>query len=132
MKKRLLLLLFCCCLTLCLAACGGSEEDPADPTFCGAYTADMADEQKLFSVDTSNAFYYADQKNDRYILGQVQDQGEGRYVITCQDPDNAAILPNQEIAYDGDGFSLTIEDQLYIFQKTDDVPLIVGDTSLYS
>ena len=131
MKKCLFLLLFCC-LTLSLAACGGSETASADPTLCGSYTAGAVDAQKLFSVDESNSFYYADQKNDRYILGHVQPQGEDAYVISCQYPDNAAILPDQEITYDGDGFSLTIEDQMYVFQKTDDVPAVIEDTSRYS
>ena len=87
---------------------------------------------KNFSVDQSNAFYYADQKNDRFILGQLQPQGEAAYLLSCQDPNNAAILPDQELTYDGKGFSITIQDELYVFQKTDDVPSIIGDTTRYS
>ena len=83
-------------------------------------------------MDQSNAFYYADQKNDRFILGQIQPQGEDAYLLSCQDPNNAAILPDQEFTYDGKGFSITIQDELYVFQKTGDIPSIIGDTTRYS
>ena len=118
-------------LLLLLAGCTNSVSSTPE-TICGTYTSGDAMLQKSFSVDQSNAFYYADQQNDRFILGQVQPQGEGVYLISCQDPNNAAILPDQELTYDGDGFSITIQDQLYVFEKIDDIPYIIGDTSRYS
>lgn len=53
-------------------------------------------------------------------------------MLSCQDPNNAAIIPNQEFTYDGESFSLTIQDEWYVFQKTDDIPSIIGDTTRYS
>lgn len=114
-----------------LAGCANSVSSTPE-TICGTYTSGDAMLQKIFSVDQSNAFYYADQKNDRFILGQLQPQGEGTYLLSCQDPKNAAILPDQELTCDGKRFSITIQDQLYVFQKIDELPSIIGDTSRYS
>lgn len=118
-------------LLLLLAGCANSVSSTPE-TICGAYTSGNAMWQKQLSVDQSNTFYYADQANDHFILGQLQPQGEGVYLLSCQDPNNAAILPDQELTYDGDGFSITIQDQLYAFEKIDDIPYIIGDTSRYS
>lgn len=118
-------------LLLLLAGCANSVSSTPE-TICGAYTSGNVVWQKQLSVDQSNTFYYADQQNDRFILGQIQPQGEGVYLISCQDPNNAAILPDQELTYDGDGFSITIQDQRCVFEKIDDIPYIIGDTSRYS
>lgn len=133
MKKHSILTWFCLLVSLLLLLAGCTYNFPPTPgTICGTYTSGDAELQKIFSVDQSNAFYYADQKNDRYILGQIQPQGEDTYLISCQDPNNAAILPDQELTYDGKGFSITIQDEVYVFQKTDDIPSIIGDTTRYS
>lgn len=117
-------------LLVVLSSCTVPSSAPG--TICGSYIAGAADAQTLFSVDVSQTFYYADQKNDRFILGRVSHQGEGAYRISCQDPYNAGILPDQELFYDGKGFSLIVEGELYFFQKIDDVPVVIGDISGYS
>ena len=133
MKKHSILTWFCLLVSLLLLLAGCTDSVSSTPeTLCGTYTSGDAELQKIFSVDQSNAFYYADQKNDRFILGQLQPQGEDAYLLSCQDPNNAAILPDQEFTYDGKGFSITIQDELYVFQKTGDIPSIIGDTTRYS
>lgn len=133
MKKHSILTWFCLLVSLLLLLAGCTYNFPPTPgTICGTYTSGDAELQKIFSVDQSNAFYYADQKNDRFIFGQIQPQGEDAYLLSCQDPNNAAILPDQELTYDGKGFSITIQDEVYVFQKTDDIPSIIGDTTRYS
>lgn len=72
------------------------------------------------------------QKNALFILGSIQPQGEDSCRISCQDPDKAAIIPEQEFAFDGESLSLTIGEYQCEFQKTDDVPAIIGDVSRYS
>lgn len=116
---------------LLLAGCANSVSSTPE-TICGAYTSGNAMWQKQLSVDQSNTFYYADQKNDHFILGQLQPQGEGTYLLSCQDPNNGAILPDQTITYDGEGFSVTIQGEEYVFQKIDEVPIVFADTSRYS
>ena len=133
MKKHSILTWFCLLVSLLVLLAGCTYNFPPTPgTICGTYTSGDAELQKIFSVDQSNAFYYADQKNDRFILGQIQPQGEDTYLISCQDPNNAAILPDQELSYDGKGFSIIIQDEVYVFQKTGDIPSIIGDTTRYS
>ena len=133
MKRHSILTWFCLLVSLLVLLAGCTYNFPPTPgTICGSYTSGDAEFQKIFSVDQSNAFYYADQKNDRFILGQIQPQGEDSYLISCQDPNNATIIPDQVLTYDGKGFSITIQDALYVFQKTDDVPFIIGDTTRYS
>jgi len=136
MKKRWLVCALLLLLSVGLFGCGGSGATtvplPPSATLCGSYIAGAADAQRLFSVDASQAFYYADQKNGRFVRGRVFPQGEGTYVIACQDPHNAGILPHQELLYDGNGFSLTIEGERCSFQKIDDVPAVIGDPSYYS
>lgn len=68
----------------------------------------------------------------KYLVYSLFTQGEGTYVVACQDPHNAGILPHQELLYDGNGFSLTIEGERHSFQKIDDVPAVIGDPSRYS
>lgn len=101
-------------------------------TICGSYTVGEGDAQKIFSVDQSNVVYYADQNNDYYILGQIQPQGEDSYLLSCQDPNNADIIPDQEFTYDGKGFSITIQGVRFDFEKDGDVPCIIGDIARYS
>lgn len=118
-------------LLLLLAGCANSVSSTPE-TICGAYTSGNVVWQKQLSVDQSNTFYYADQANDHFILGQLQPQGEGTYLLSCQDPNNGAILPDQTITYDGEGFSVTIQGEEYVFQKIDEVPIVFADTSRYS
>lgn len=136
MKKRWLVYALLLLLSVGLFGCAGSGATtvplPPSATLCGSYIAGAADAQRLFSVDASQAVYYADQKNGRFVRGRVFPQGEGTYVVACQDPHNAGILPHQELLYDGNGFSLTIEGERCSFQKIDDVPAVIGDPSYYS
>ncbi len=110
---------------------------PKTEVISGTYLAGTGPYQRIFSVDPpaderSSAFYYADQHNDRYILGQLDPQEDGTYLLSCLDPNNADIIPDQELTYDGRGFSITIQDELFLFQKIDDIPSIIGDTTRYS
>ena len=135
MKKRWLVYALLLLLSVGLFGCagGGPRRFPCPQRrLRGSYIAGVADAQRLFSVDASQVFYYADQKNGRFVRGRVSPQGEGTYVIACQDPHNAGILPHQELLYDGNGFSLTIEGERHSFQKIDDVPAVIGDPSRYS
>ncbi|MGM9579259.1 MAG: hypothetical protein ACI3VS_07735 [Evtepia sp.] len=132
-KKHRILISFCLLVSLPVLLAGCTyDSPPATGTICGSYTSDEGVYQKIFSVDQSNVFYYADQKNDDYILGRIQPQGEDSYLLSCQDSNNADIIPDQEFAYDGKGFSITIQDQPFSFQKVDDEPCIIGDIARYS
>lgn len=132
-KKRSILIFFCLLVSLLVLLVGCTySSPPAAGTICGTYTSGDAEFQKIFSVDPSNEFYYADQNNDYYILGQIQPQGEDSYLLSCQDPNNADIIPDQEFTYDGKGFSITIQGVRFDFEKDGDVPCIIGDIARYS
>lgn len=84
--------------------------------------------QLIFSVNTAEeVFYFTDQWNSRYITGRVTPQGDGAYSLACQDPDNAAVLPDQIIACDDLTLLLRIYDLTLPFQKTDHIPLQIGN-----
>lgn len=137
-KKHRILISLCLLMSLLVLLAGCTNTAPPTPgTICGSYTSDEGIYQKIFSVDQpsadqSSVFYYADQNNDYYILGQIQPQGEDSYLLSCQDPNNADIIPDQEFTYDGKGFSITIQNQQFSFQKVDDEPCIIGDIARYS
>ena len=137
-KKQSILISFCLLVSLPVLLAGCTNTAPPTPgTICGSYTSDEGIYQKIFSVDQpsadqSSVFYYADQNNDDYILGQIQPQGEDSYLLSCQDPNNADIIPDQEFTYNGKGFSITIQNQQFSFQKVDDEPCIIGDIGRYS
>ena len=137
-KKQSILISFCLLVSLPVLLAGCTNTAPPTPgTICGTYTSGDADFQKIFSVDQpsadqSSVFYYADQENDDYILGQIQPQGEASYLLSCQDSNNADIIPDQEFTYNGKGFSITIQNQQFSFQKVDDEPCIIGDIARYS
>lgn len=132
-KKHRILISLCLLVSLLVLLVSCTYNSPPTPgTICGTYTSGDADFQKIFSVDQSNSFYYADQKNDYFIFGQIQPQGDDSYLISCQNSNNADMIPDQELTYDGRGFSITIQDQLFLFQKIDDIPTIIGDTTRYS
>lgn len=105
-------------------------ETPKDLT--GAYSSGAGPDQILFSVDPSNRFYCADQQNDRFIAGRVEPRGEGVWQISCLDPANAEVIPDQELSWDRTGFSMTFSGESPSFQKNGDIPVIVGDTDCYS
>ena len=132
-KKHSILISFCLLVSLPVLLAGCTNTAPPTPgTICGSYTSDEGIYQKIFSVDQSNVFYYADQKNDYYILGQIQPQGEASYLLSCQDSNNADIIPDQEFTYDGKGFSITIQGVRFDFEKDGDEPCIIGDIARYS
>ena len=132
-KKHSILISFCLLVSLPVLLAGCTNTAPPTPgTICGSYTSDEGIYQKIFSVDQSSVFYYADQNNDDYILGQIQPQGEASYLLSCQDSNNADIIPDQEFTYNGKGFSITIQNQQFSFQKVDDEPCIIGDIARYS
>ncbi len=137
-KGHIILISLCLLVSLFVLLVSSTYNSPPTPgTICGTYISDEGIYQKIFSVDQpsadqSNAFYYADQQNDYYILGQIQPQGEDSYLLSCQDSNNADIIPDQEFTYDGKGFSITIQDQPFSFQKVDNEPCIIGDIERYS
>ena len=118
-------------LLLLLAGCG-EDSSSASGTICGSYTSGAGDGQVTLSVDQDNQVYYADQKNDCYIHGQVQQKEGNVYFLSCQNSLYKDQIPDQEFTYDGKGFSLTIQDGVYEFEKIDDTPSIVGDIARYS
>lgn len=137
-KKHRILISLCLLIGLLGLLVSCTYNSPPTPgTICGTYISDEGIYQKIFSVDQpsadqSNAFYYADQQNDYYILGQIQPQGEDSYLLSCQDSNNADIIPDQEFTYDGKGFSITIQGVRFDFEKDDDAPCIIGDIARYS
>lgn len=132
-KGHIILISLCLLVSLFVLLVSSTYNSPPTPrTIRGTYTSGDAEFQKIFSVNDSNQFYYADQKNDCFILGQIQPQGENSYLISCQNSNNADIIPDQELTYDGRGFSITVQDELFLFQKIDDIPSIIGDTTRYS
>lgn len=114
------------------AGCSPSASPGVPQTLCGTYTSGEADLQVILSVDDENRVYYADQKNDLFILGSIQPQGEDTYLLSCEDPNKADIIPDQEVSFDGESLSLSVGEHQYEFQKVDDIPTIVGDISRYS
>ncbi len=110
---------------------------PKTEVISGTYLAGTGPYQRIFSVDPpaderSSAFYYADQHNDRYILGQLDPQEDGTYLLSCLDPNNADIIPDQKLTYDGKTVSIIVEGGRCDFEKSDDAPCIIDDVSRYS
>ena len=137
-KKHRILISLCLLIGLLglLFSCTYTSPPPSG-TICGTYVSGEGVYEKIFSVDQpsadqSHAFYYADQHNDCYILGQIKPQGEDSYLLSCQDPNKADIIPDQAFTYDGKGFSITIQGQPFSFQKNGDTPCIIGDIARYS
>ena len=117
-------------LLLLLASCGDDSSSASD-TIVGSYTSGAGDAQVIFVVDQDNQVYYADQKNDCHIHGQVQ-QKEGKvYFLSCQNSVYKDDIPDQEFTYDGKGLSLTIQGEVLQFEKIDDHASIVGDAERY-
>lgn len=137
-KKRRILISLCLLVSLLVFLAGGTSSGPPGlQTIGGTYVSGEGVYQRIFSVDQpsadqSHAFYYADQHNDCYILGQIQPQGEDSYLLSCQDSNKADIIPDQTFPYDGKGFSITIQGQPLSFQKNGDTPCIIGDIARYS
>lgn len=67
-KHRILTSL--CLLTMLALLVGCTNNSSSTPeTICGTYTSGEAEFQKILAVDQNNQVYYADQKNDCFILG---------------------------------------------------------------
>ncbi len=79
MKKRWLVCVLLLLLSVGLFGCASSGATTVPPApsdaLCGSYIAGATDAQRLFPVDASQAFYYADQKNGRFVRGQVSPRG---------------------------------------------------------
>ena len=118
-------------LLLLLAGCGDGFS-PTAGTITGRYTSGAGDAQVIFAVDQDNQVYYADQKNDCYIHGQVQQKEGNVYFLSCQDSVYKDDIPDQEFTLDGKNISLTIQGGVYEFEKIDDTPSIIGDIARYS
>ncbi len=131
-KKYRILPVFCLLTALLLLAACGDNSPSVSGTIVGSYTSGAGDAQVLFAVDQDNQVYYADQKNDCYIHGQVQQKEGNMYFLSCQNSLYKDQIPDQEFTYDGKGFSITIQDGVYEFEKIDDTPSIVGDIARYS
>ena len=131
-KKYHILPVFCLLTALLLLAACGDNSSSASGTIVGSYTSGAGDAQVLFAVDQDNQAYYADQKNDCYIHGQVQQKEGNAYVLSCQNSVYKDDIPDQEFTLDGKGISLTIQGSVYEFEKIDDTPSIIGDIARYS
>ena len=118
-------------LLLLLAACGDNSPSVSG-TIVGSYTSGAGDAQVIFAVDQDNQVYYADQKNDCYIHGQVQQKEGNVYFLSCQDSVYKDDIPDQEFTLDGKNISLTIQGGVHEFEKIDDTPSIIGDIARYS
>ena len=81
-KHRILTSL--CLLTMLALLVGCTNNSSSTPeTICGTYTSGEAEFQKILAVDQNNQVYYADQKNDCFILGEVRQQKGDSYLISC-------------------------------------------------
>ena len=81
MKKHSILTWFCLLVSLLVLLAGCTDNVSSTPeTLCGTYTSGDAELQKIFSVDQSNVFYYADQKMT--ALFSVRSNPKGR-LLTC-------------------------------------------------
>lgn len=131
-KHRILtsLCLFISLLVL-LAACTGNTPS-ASGIICGTYTSGAGNFQKILSVDQDNQVYYADQENDRFIHGEVQQKEGDVYFISCQNSTYKDDIPDQEFTYDGKGFAITIQGELFEFEKINDIPSIIEDVPRYT
>ena len=129
-KHRILTSL--CLLTMLALLVGCTNNSSSTPeTICGTYTSGEAEFQKILAVDQNNQVYYADQKNDCFILGEVQQKGDS-YLISCQSSNYGDRIPDQEFTYDGKGFAITIQGERFEFEKIDDIPSVIGDVARYS
>ena len=99
-KHRILTSL--CLLTMLALLVGCTNNSSSTPeTICGTYTSGEAEFQKILAVDQNNQVYYADQKNDCFILGEVRQQKGDSYLTSCQSSNYGDRIPDQEFTYDG-------------------------------
>ena len=130
-KHRILTSL--CLLTMLALLVGCTNTPSSTPgTICGTYTSGEAEFQKILAVDQNHQVYYADQKNDCFILGEVRQQKGDSYLISCQSSNYGDRIPDQEFTYDGKGFAITIQGERFEFEKIDDIPSVIGDVARYS
>lgn len=123
-KHRILTSL--CLLTMLALLVGCTNNSSSTPeTICGTYTSGEAEFQKILAVDQNNQVYYADQKNDCFILGEVRQQKGDSYLISCQSSNYGDRIPDQEFTYDGKGFAITIQGERFEFEKIDDIPSVI-------
>ena len=113
------------CLLTMLALLVGCTNTPS-------YTSGEAEFQKILAIDQNHQVYYADQKNDCFILGEVRQQKGDSYLISCQSFNYGDRIPDQEFTYDGKGFAITIQGERFEFEKIDDIPSVIGDVARYS
>ena len=117
-------------LALLVGCTNNSSSTPE--TICGTYTSGEAEFQKILAIDQNHQVYYADQKNDCFILGEVRQQKGDSYLISCQSSNYGDRIPDQEFTYDGKGFAITIQGERFEFEKIDDIPSVIGDVARYS
>ena len=130
-KHRILTSL--CLLTMLALLVGCNNNSSSTPeTICGTYTSGEAEFQKILAVDQNNQVYYADQKNDCFILGEVRQQKGDSYLISCQSSNYGDRIPDQEFTYDGKGFAIPLQGERFDFEKIDDIPSVIGDVARYS
>lgn len=137
MKKRWLVYALLLLLSVGLFGCagGGATTVPPAPQrrpLRVVHRRRSPDAQRLFSVDASQVFYYADQKMAALFAVGSPPRGRGLTWSPARIPTTRGSFPRQELLYDGNGFSLTIEGERHSFQKIDDVPAVIGDPSYYS
>lgn len=99
----------------------------------GTYVTGNGPFQVIFSAYMAREmFFYTDQANKTYIKGEIRSQDDGTYLLVCDDPDNAALLPDQTLSCEDLTLSLKVGDQPIDFQKIDAVPTIIGLEDRYS
>lgn len=129
-KRRILIALAAAVLLLALFFRAYQRAALLPGQLNGTYTlGDVPPYQLIFSANTrEGVFYYTDQGNSRYITGRITPRGGGAYALTCQDPNNGAVLPDQIIACDGLTLLLKLYDITLPFEKNDSVTLQIGDS----
>ena len=108
--------------------------DKLSADFHGTYAAGQGPYSIYFSVDTAkdNSFFYADQSEDVYIRGTVQRISDNQYELVCDHDQSRALIKDQVIGYQDNGFQLTVSDMTAKFEKIDNIPSIFGDESQYN
>lgn len=108
MKKRWLVCVLLLLLSVGLFGCASSGATtvplPPSDALCGSYIAGAADAQRLFSVDASQAFYYADQKMAALFAVGSPPRGRGLTWSPARIPTTRGSFPARNSSMTATGF----------------------------
>lgn len=126
------------CIVLAVLVIAGygvlaNRPQPLSDEFGGSYSCDDGIYSTIMAIDIDggNSFYYTDSRNNRYIKGAFEEDGEGVYSISCDSAADKAIIPDQSITHGDRSFKLTVGGRELTFKKVNPVPILYGDDELY-